>query len=126
MAGPDQNVATPRHAGPERTCVACRGRFPQEDLVRVTLSTDGQLPVGRLAPGRGAYVCASTACVALLTRKRPLGRALRANVAPEAVAALVAEIVFRTPEFPSSVVTAIKNVEAARGDTATATARAIA
>ena len=77
-------------AAPLRTCVACRTVRPQDSLVRITLSGD-RLVVGRGSPGRGAYLCpGSPACIAALVKKRPLGRALRAEVAPEAVEELVA------------------------------------
>ncbi len=75
--------------------MACRARFAQVQLLRLTRSPDGKLVVGPLAPGRGAYVCASAGCLALLTRKRTLGRALRVEISPDAVALLVAELTKR-------------------------------
>jgi uncharacterized protein len=47
-----------------RTCVACRARRPQPELLRVrlvdaTLVVDGEVR----GPGRGAYLCASRTCV---------------------------------------------------------------
>ena len=48
---------------PVRTCVACRARRAQADLLRVVRGTDGGpdgeivLDPKRLLPGRGWYVC---------------------------------------------------------------------
>jgi uncharacterized protein len=53
---------------PVRSCVACRTRRPQDELVRVTLVDGSLLPDG--APGasrrggRGAYLCEDASCVA--------------------------------------------------------------
>jgi predicted RNA-binding protein YlxR (DUF448 family) len=58
--------------------------------VRVVRTPDGALVVGRSLPGRGAWLCAATAseCAALAARRRAFGRALRADVTPEAVESL--------------------------------------
>ena len=50
---------------------------------------DGALLIGRHLPGRGAWLCVgSPTCVELAARRKAFGRALRAEIAPEAVAAL--------------------------------------
>ncbi|WP_034384047.1 YlxR family protein [Deinococcus sp. YIM 77859] len=54
MAAASRNT---RHV-PERTCVACRRKRPQPDLVRVTLAAEGWRVVPGARTGRGAYVCA--------------------------------------------------------------------
>ena len=58
--------------------------------MRVVRTVDGALGVGRALPGRGAWLCAGTpvACLDLATRRRAWARALRAEVAPRAVAEL--------------------------------------
>ena len=49
----------------------------------------GDVVVGRLLPGRGAWLCAgSSACVDLAARRNAFSRALRAPVGPDAISAL--------------------------------------
>jgi uncharacterized protein len=63
-----------------RTCCGCATRRPQHELVPLHADASGGLAVGR-APGRGAYVCPSEACVtALSARQGLLNRSLRARV----------------------------------------------
>ena len=68
---------------PERTCIGCRERATKVELLRVTRSADaaGRMIVapdlGGTAPGRGAYLHPTTACLALAERRRAFGRALR-------------------------------------------------
>ncbi|WP_310965130.1 YlxR family protein [Nocardioides terrisoli] len=66
-----------------RTCVGCRKRVTKRELLRVTLGAD---PTGRpavvpdpsgTAPGRGAHLHPTTACLELAERRRALPRALR-------------------------------------------------
>lgn len=46
-----------RHA-PERSCVACRRKRPQPELLRLARTPDGlRLDPQRRLGGRGAYVC---------------------------------------------------------------------
>lgn len=56
----------PRRQEPERTCVGCRKVAPQTALMRVVLN-DGVAVVGdvgaRRAPGRGAWVHRTRACL---------------------------------------------------------------
>ncbi|GAA5512959.1 hypothetical protein Dcar01_01683 [Deinococcus carri] len=47
----------PRHV-PERTCVACRRKRPQDELVRVTRTPAGWRVLPGQRTGRGAYLCA--------------------------------------------------------------------
>ena len=50
-----------RHV-PTRTCVGCRQRRPDSELVRIQL--DGTKPViGGRGAGRGAWICADAACI---------------------------------------------------------------
>ena len=68
---------------PERTCVGCRERATKVELLRVTrrADADGRAIVapdlGGTAPGRGAYLHPTMACLALAERRRAFGRALR-------------------------------------------------
>jgi len=67
---------------PIRRCIACGRRAPQRELLRFvavgeysprTLAFD---PAYR-APGRGAYVCAGSACFELARARRAFHRATR-------------------------------------------------
>ena len=68
---------------PERTCIGCRERATKVELLRVTRGSDADgraIVVPDLtgtAPGRGAYLHPSTACLAQAERRRAFGRALR-------------------------------------------------
>jgi len=65
---------------PERTCVGCRRRRPQGDLIRFALR-DGRLTLaGPGAPGRGAYVCPERSCLDAALGRRAFARALRGPV----------------------------------------------
>ncbi|PYO00782.1 MAG: DUF448 domain-containing protein [Candidatus Rokuibacteriota bacterium] len=53
---------------PRRMCIGCRQVKAQAELLRLTRQLDGRVDVDGRGPGRGAYVCASEAC---------MGRALK-------------------------------------------------
>jgi predicted RNA-binding protein YlxR (DUF448 family) len=66
---------------------------PVSELVRVVLDPGGALVVGTGLPGRGAWLCRGSAgCLELALKRRAFSRALRAQVAPEAVADLRARL----------------------------------
>ncbi len=54
--------------------------------MRIARVDGGRLAVGRSLPGRGAWLCASSVvdCLDLAVRRKAMGRALRAELAPEA------------------------------------------
>ena len=68
---------TTNATGPVRTCIGCRQRLAQAKLARVVQSTHGPLLVSRTAPGRGAWLCNSMACLTLATQRKAFERALR-------------------------------------------------
>ncbi|MEW6421811.1 MAG: YlxR family protein [Deinococcota bacterium] len=73
MSLPIPHPPLERHC-PERTCVACRRKRPQDELVRVTQTVEGWRVLPGKRTGRGAYVCAdSPEC----WQERRLRRALR-------------------------------------------------
>jgi uncharacterized protein len=49
---------------PVRSCVVCRARFPQAQLLRLTRDTENHVHLDpkRRAPGKGTYICANPAC----------------------------------------------------------------
>ncbi|GAA1122755.1 YlxR family protein [Nocardiopsis composta] len=64
---------------PVRTCIGCRSRAEQSDLLR--LVADGLLVLPdphRRAPGRGAYLHPDPECWRAAERRRPWPRAFRA------------------------------------------------
>jgi predicted RNA-binding protein YlxR (DUF448 family) len=72
---------------PVRSCVACRTRRPQDELVRVTVDGAALTVDARNGPsrrqGRGAYLCVDATCVARALERNALllRRALRSRVA---------------------------------------------
>lgn len=81
-------------AEPERTCVACRGRSPKRDLIRVARRPDGSVSVDAASrePGRGAYVHRELDCIDRAIGRGGLERALRTRIG-EGEAARLREIV---------------------------------
>ena len=67
---------------------------PKAVLVRVVRSPEGEISldlVGK-APGRGAYVCISAACLKLSRKKRALERVFGCQVTDELEMALLAQM----------------------------------
>ena len=65
---------------PVRTCVGCRRRVPQGDLLRVVCDEGRLVPdPTRRRPGRGAYVHLTQECVTTAIARKAFGRALRAG-----------------------------------------------
>ena len=94
-AGRDRRGGDPGIA-PRRTCIGCRRVAPADELVRVVGMADGSLTVGRTLPGRGAWLCAgSMSCLEAAVRHKAFARALRAEVAPQAVGVLRARLIDR-------------------------------
>ena len=62
---------------PERTCVACRAKRAQSELLRVA-SHNGAAPIADdKAVGRGAYLCYAARCAQIAWKKRAFERALK-------------------------------------------------
>lgn len=76
---------------PIRTCVGCRQRRPQAELLRCVLGADGVVRVDRVAPGRGAWVC-GPACIEPARRRRAFDRAWRTVVPAGAIERLADEL----------------------------------
>lgn len=77
---------------PVRTCIACRQERPKREMMRVVKNADGVFLdfSGRL-PGRGAYVCADSACIARLHKFHLLNKAFSCEVAEEVYARIEEE-----------------------------------
>ena len=70
---------------PIRQCVACREHREKPLLARVVRTPVGEVvydPRGKV-PGRGAYLCRSTACLEKAVKSRALARALETEITPE-------------------------------------------
>lgn len=73
----------PKHI-PIRTCVACREADPKRELMRVVRLPDGTVQYdakGKLS-GRGAYVCASGACIQVAQKRKAFERSLKVAACP--------------------------------------------
>lgn len=87
---------------PVRTCVGCRERADQADLVRVVaeagkvvLNLDGR------KPGRGAWLHPHTECLALAEKRRAFGRALKSDGSLD-LSAIASYVVEHHPLNPTS------------------------
>ena len=75
---------------PMRQCVGCREMKPKKELIRVVRSPEGTVSLdfkGKL-PGRGAYVCPDSACLARARKARALERGFDTALPPEVYEAL--------------------------------------
>jgi predicted RNA-binding protein YlxR (DUF448 family) len=79
----------PKHV-PQRMCVACREHDTKRGLYRIVRTPEGTVepdPTGR-RNGRGAYLCAKTACWERALSSGLLNRALNVEIDQESVDAL--------------------------------------
>ena len=79
---------------PMRMCVGCREMKEKRSLLRVVKSPEGAISFDRVgkAPGRGAYVCKSKACLERAVKARQLERALETRIDEAVFAQLMEEI----------------------------------
>ena len=66
-------------SAPERTCVGCGRKAPQEELLRF-VALDGCLTHSPHGEGRGVYTCRRLACFERARERRAFNRTLRATV----------------------------------------------
>jgi uncharacterized protein len=68
---------------PVRTCIGCKRRDSQANLLRMTVTADEGAPrtvvpdPGHRAPGRGAHLHPTTECLDLAERRKAFPRAFR-------------------------------------------------
>ena len=79
---------------PMRMCVGCREMKPKKELLRVVRTPEGEVlidPTGKKS-GRGAYICASSDCLARARKQRQLERAFECAVDAAAYEGLEASV----------------------------------
>jgi len=74
-----------------RRCVACRQNFPKSELKRVVKNSAGEIffDAGGKAQGRGAYLCSSPACAAVVVKRRNFDKIFKCKVPDELYTKLV-------------------------------------
>ena len=79
---------------PLRMCLCCREMKPKKDLTRVVLNKEGEISLDLIgkAPGRGAYLCRETECIAKLQKTKALDRAFSRSVPDVIYQQLVKEL----------------------------------
>jgi len=67
---------------PQRMCVACRGMFDKDNLIKAVKNKDNNIRFdeGKNLGGRGAYVCKSNKCREKCIKTRGFNRAFKCNV----------------------------------------------
>lgn len=70
---------------PVRQCISCRTKGPKDRFLRVVRHPGGEIAFDsrQRIPGRGAYLCRDSACVAKARERNLLGEAFRAPVPGE-------------------------------------------
>ena len=70
---------------PVRMCAACRQHAPKKELIRIVRTPDGEIVADarEKAPGRGAYLCRKTECLAKVKKSRALERMLKTEISDE-------------------------------------------
>ena len=85
---------------PERRCVGCGEHFPKRELIRVVRSPEGVVTLdftGR-APGRGAYLCPSLACLKKARKAKRLEAAYEMGIEDAVYDALEEKLKDERPE----------------------------
>lgn len=75
---------------PQRQCLGCREMKNKKDLIRVVRSPEGEISLDFKGkkPGRGAYVCPDSACLAKARKSKALERAFETVIPAEVYALL--------------------------------------
>ncbi|MBI5705938.1 MAG: DUF448 domain-containing protein [Armatimonadetes bacterium] len=80
-------------ARPIRSCIVCRRRAPQAELLRVGTKKDGTIGIWEPGTaGRSGYVCAAEACIGGISERGRLPRALRRTLEPTEIEAIKREL----------------------------------
>ena len=65
---------------PERTCIACRKRLPQDRLIRIVKTPEGLRLYEKGLSGRSCYLCGSSECMSAAFKKNLFARSFRSEV----------------------------------------------
>ena len=89
-----QTQNTPKKKIPERQCMGCREKREKRDLLRVVRSPEGEISIDFTGkkPGRGVYICHSSACLKKARKTGALARQLNCEISEEIYAELAKEI----------------------------------
>lgn len=70
---------------PMRMCIGCGESKPKRELVRVVKDPEGHISLDFTGkkPGRGAYICRSSECLAKARKSHRLERSFSCRVEPE-------------------------------------------
>lgn len=79
---------------PMRVCVGCQELKEKKSLLRVVLTPEGEIVLDKTGKknGRGAYVCADTACLEKAYKEKRMERSLKTKVSEEIYEALRNEL----------------------------------
>ncbi|MBQ3090307.1 MAG: YlxR family protein [Oscillospiraceae bacterium] len=79
---------------PLRQCLGCREMKPKRELIRAVKSPEGEISLDFRGkkPGRGAYVCPDSQCLAKARKSKGLERAFSMAIPPEVYEALEAQM----------------------------------
>lgn len=75
-------------------CLGCRVQKDKRELIRVVRTPEGEIELdttGRRA-GRGAYICADTACLKRAIKGKVLEKSLKRSIPEDVVSRLVEKI----------------------------------
>lgn len=67
---------------PERTCIGCKEKKSQKELIRVVRNKEGEIFIdetGR-SNGRGAYICKSEECLTQAIKTKAFSKALKSEI----------------------------------------------
>ena len=79
---------------PMRKCIGCNEMNPKKELIRIVSSPEGEYSLDATGKksGRGAYVCRSLECFALVKKGRKLSKTFADNVPDEIYDKLESEL----------------------------------
>lgn len=65
--------------------MGCNEKKDKRDLIRIVKDPEGKIQIDKTgkAPGRGAYLCNSTDCLAKVEKTKRLERVLETKISPE-------------------------------------------
>ena len=68
-----------------RRCIVCRQVHHKSELIRVVKNSSGEISLDESgkASGRGAYVCKSPTCAAVISKRRNLDKVFKVKVPNE-------------------------------------------